>query len=112
VLDTPETLDLTWRVMREAESVARAKGTRLDQDIVDRTMSGFQKVGGRLISSMFTDLERGYPLEVGLLNGAVARLGKEMGVPTPLNDFITRCLALPHNRAMARRFSKSTVTGG
>ncbi|MBA2290741.1 MAG: 2-dehydropantoate 2-reductase, partial [Chloroflexia bacterium] len=31
------------------------------------------------------DLERGTPLEVGSLNGAVVRLGSEAGIPTPLN---------------------------
>ena len=108
VLETPETLELTWRVMREAETVARARGIGLDDDIVEKAMAGFQEVGGRFVSSMFTDLERGNPLEVDVLNGAVSRLGKELGVDTPVNDFIAGCLAPAHNGAVARRASRTT----
>ena len=103
VLETPETLELTWWVMREAEAVARAIGIGLDEDIVEKAMAGFQEVGGRLVSSMFTDLERGNPLEVDILNGAVSRLGKDLGVATPVNDFIAGCLAPAHNSAVAQR---------
>jgi len=52
---------------------------------------------------MFTDLERGNRLEVGVLNGAVARLGVELGIATPANEFITACLTVAHNRAVAHQ---------
>ena len=99
VLDTPETLDLTWRVMREAEAVARASGVELDGDVVESTMAEFQETRDELTSSMFLDLEAGNPLELSLLNGAVSRIGGEVGVPTPVNDFITACLSVANNRA-------------
>lgn len=99
VLDTPETLDLTWRVMREAAEVGRAKGVNLDDDIVESTMSHFQELKHELISSMYLDLQSGNPLELDVLNGGISRLGAEVGVPTPVNDFIAACLAVAHNRA-------------
>ena len=74
VLDMPETLDMASTVVGEAEAVARAKGIDLDPDIVDGIMSRYQTTGRNLLSSMFTDLKRGNPLEVGVLNGAVAKL--------------------------------------
>jgi ketopantoate reductase len=40
---------------------------------------------------------------VAILNGAISRSGREHGVPTPVNDFITSSLTVSHNRAMARR---------
>ena len=52
-------------------------------------------------SSMKSDLDNGRPLEVGVLNGAVARLARETGAPAPVNELIAMCLALPHNRAMS-----------
>jgi 2-dehydropantoate 2-reductase len=103
VLSTPETLDLTWRVMREVKAVADARDAGLAPDVVESTMALFEEAGGRLTSSMFTDLERGNPLEVDVLNGAVARLGKELGVATPVNDLITACLTPAHKRGAARR---------
>jgi 2-dehydropantoate 2-reductase len=44
---------------------------------------------------MLIDLERGRRLEVEALNGALSRLGREAGVPTPVNDFIYASLK-PH----------------
>ena len=38
------------------------------------------------------------PPEIGALTGAVVRLGREAGIPTPLNDFLYGCL-LPMERA-------------
>ena len=103
VLDTPETLDMSWRVMREAEAVGRAKGVGLDDDVVDAKMATLQAEKHDILSSMKTDLNRGNPLEVHVLNGAVSRMGKEVGVPTPSNSFIADSLTVHHNRAMAER---------
>ena len=102
VLAQPETLDLTWRVMREAAAVGRASGVALDDDIVETTMAEFQETSDELTSSMFLDLEAGNPLEITLLNGAVSRIGKQVGVPTPANDFITACLSIANAKAMQR----------
>ena len=41
-------------------------------------------------------------MNIEVLNGAVSRMGRETGVPTPANDFITACLLVPHNRALAQ----------
>lgn len=99
VLDTPETRAVTLDVMREAEAVARASGVALDEGIVESVMAGFEEEKGDLLSSMFLDLEAGRPLEIGLINGAVARIGGEVGVATPANGFIAACLSIADNRA-------------
>ncbi len=102
VLAQPETLDLTWRVMREAAAAGRASGVALDGDIVETTMAEFQETSEELTSSMYIDLDAGNPLEVILLNGAVSRIGKEVGVETPVNDFITACLSIANAKAQRR----------
>ncbi len=99
IVDTPETLDLARGVLIEAAAVARAKGVGIDVDIVEATMARFQGADRTATSSMFTDLQRGRPLEVAVLNGAVSRIGKELGVATPLNDFITACLSVADRNA-------------
>jgi 2-dehydropantoate 2-reductase len=43
---------------------------------------------------MHHDLERGNPLEVRWLAGGVVELGRQKGVPTPLNRAIADILAL------------------
>ena len=97
VLATPETLDLTKRVMKEAATVARAKGIAVADDVEDRHLTYFKAHADVLFSSMYLDLTRGNPLEVGVLNGAVSRIGGDVGVATPVNDFITACLT-PYDR--------------
>ena len=99
VLETPETHALTVQVMTEALKVGQASGVPLDDGLVDSVMAGFQEEKSGLISSMHTDLMSGNPLEVSLINGAVARIGKEVGVDTPANSMIATCLAIADNRA-------------
>jgi 2-dehydropantoate 2-reductase len=43
-------------------------------------------------SSQLEDLERGRRLELPWLSGAVVRLGREVGVPTPIHQFINAVL--------------------
>ncbi len=41
---------------------------------------------------MLEDLERGRRLELPWLSGAIARMGRESGVPTPTHGFINAIL--------------------
>ena len=99
VLETPETYAMTMQVMTEALKVGQASGVPLNDGLPDSVMAGFMEEKGGLISSMHTDLVAGNPLEVSLINGAVARIGSEVGVDTPANSFIAACLAIADNRA-------------
>ena len=101
VMNTPQTADLTLSVIEEVAAVARASGVNLDSDIVESTMESFREDRYELVSSMYTDLEAGRPLELANLNGKVSALGSGLGVPTPANDFITACLTPALNRAVS-----------
>ena len=81
--------------MREVEAVARARGIALDTDVVDRTMAYMDAEVENLRASMHTDLELGRPLELEALNGALVRIGREVGVPTPING-VLYALLVPH----------------
>ncbi len=81
----PETLELFRAAMKEVADVAAAKGVTLPAD----ALAGFTAVtrGGLSIRpSMLVDLERGKPLELDRLSGAVVRAGAELGVPTPFHS--------------------------
>jgi 2-dehydropantoate 2-reductase len=43
---------------------------------------------------MLLDLERGRRMELEVFQGAAVRMGRELGVPTPVNDFIYAALKL------------------
>ena len=102
VMDTPETAELTLAVVREVAAVGTAVGVNLGDDVVERTMSILRGDKDHLLSSMHADLMAGRPLEVGNLNGRVSQLGRDYGVPTPVNDLIAACLTPAHNRAVVR----------
>ena len=101
VLETPQTADLALSVLEEAAAVGRAAGVNLADDVVETTMAHLYEEKDGLVSSMRADLSAGRPLEFANLNGKVSEMGRQLGVPTPLNDFITACLTPAHNRAVS-----------
>ncbi|MEZ5657587.1 MAG: ketopantoate reductase C-terminal domain-containing protein [Burkholderiaceae bacterium] len=77
--------------------LARARGVVLADDIVARTLAGFDKVDPGSTASMQRDIMAGRPSELDDQTGAVVRIGQELGVATPVNRFIYDCL-LPQER--------------
>ena len=90
----PQTRALAEASVRETVAVARAHGVELPSDILERTMAFFDQVPYEVKSSMLQDLEGGRRLEVSWLSGAVARLGAERGIATPVHQTIAAALAL------------------
>jgi 2-dehydropantoate 2-reductase len=88
------TRELLRETMGEVVAVARAKGINLPPDVVDRQLKFADGLPADMVSSMLGDLKRGNRLEVEWLSGAVARLGLEAHVPTPINRTIYAALKL------------------
>jgi 2-dehydropantoate 2-reductase len=99
VLDNPATDDLCRRVLEETTSVGIAAGVALPADLAQTTLAQLKQDKEDLVSSMQMDLVAGRPLELANINGAVVAIGKQHGIPTPVNDFITSCLSVAHQRA-------------
>ncbi len=82
----------TRRVMEqaveEAVRVSRALGVRLLYDRpVDKVASVCEATAGN-VASMLQDVLKENRTEVHQINGAVVRLGKEMEIPTPVNEVL------------------------
>jgi 2-dehydropantoate 2-reductase len=121
----PEGRELFDRAYREALSVALATGARPERMIVDpvppaaedgraaedsRAGPAYEAWLGEVLAgygdvkpSMLQDFERGRPTEIDFINGYVADLGRQLGVPTPANaaivatvHVITAGRAAPH----------------
>jgi 2-dehydropantoate 2-reductase len=71
--------------VEEGVAVARAKDIGLAPDTIDKVMATIAQFPPTAQSSMLTDLERGKPLELEWFSGTIARLGAELGVPTPIH---------------------------
>lgn len=81
-----ETSALMRGVMAEVAALARASGVGMEGGTVDRLFDFLREnMAPQAKSSQLVDLEAGRRLELESLNGAAVRLGRELGVPTPLN---------------------------
>ena len=90
-----ETAELFRGLMREVYTVGRARGVRIPDGTVERlweTLSPLFAANPGLHSSMYFDVVAGRRLEIEAASGAVVRLGRECGVPTPLNFAIYAAL--------------------
>lgn len=75
----------------EVTAVGRARGVALAEDIEQRCIDWLDSTAP-IKASLLVDLERNRRLEVPWLSGAVHRLGKEVGVPTPTHTAIFAAL--------------------
>jgi 2-dehydropantoate 2-reductase len=104
VLADPQLALMVERLMREVVAVAGARGLAVPAAAPDAVMAYARtQLDPQFKSSMLRDVERGGPLEVEALNGAVARYGAEAGVPTPNNERVLEELLPLHRRAMEAR---------
>lgn len=84
----PETRRMVEECMREILAVARAHNIALGEGSVERAMTLLDSLAPSATTSLQRDLAAGRPSELEAWNGAAVRLGREVGVETPLNQFI------------------------
>lgn len=92
IFNFKETQSLIRQAITEVVRVAQAKGYPLSDSVPEDILSGISGAPPQYKPSILVDLEKGKRLELEALNGALSRYGKELGVPTPINDFIYACL--------------------
>jgi 2-dehydropantoate 2-reductase len=90
VCERPDLRALVSALVDEGKAVASAQGIELDADpeeLIDHAAR--PDVAYDHKASMLQDVEARRATEIDFLNGGIARFGRELGVPTPLNDAIT-----------------------
>jgi 2-dehydropantoate 2-reductase len=90
--DDPDLYALLQAACEEAIRVGRAHGIALPDALMGEIEQMVHNLPHQAKSSMLEDLERGRRLELPWLSGAVVRLGKAVGVPTPIHSFIAAAL--------------------
>jgi 2-dehydropantoate 2-reductase len=83
----------------EVVEVGRARGVQLGVDRVAATMSAYDGVPPQTMASMQRDVMAGRPSELDAQSGAVVRLGRAAGVPTPVHAFLHDSLLPQENAA-------------
>ncbi len=99
--DDPDLLAMMQAAIMEGMALAHAKGITLPASTLDDVMTMVAGLPPNAKSSMLEDLERGKPLELPWLSGAVVRLGRETSVETPIHRFIATVLK-PHVAGSAK----------
>ncbi len=90
--DIPETRHMLEAAIAEIVQIARARKIALPEDIASATLAFIDGIAPGVTASMQRDIMDGKPSELGSQNGAVVRMGLEMGIPTPLHTFIYHSL--------------------
>jgi len=104
VRSDPELRALLIGTFEETAAVADARGIALPPNPMATVLGSVDTyLAPDAKSSMCRDVERGRPLEVEAINGAVVRYGEAAGVPTPCNRTILEALLPKHRAAMAQR---------
>jgi 2-dehydropantoate 2-reductase len=92
IVNDPELLEMLKAAARETLAVAHAKGVQVSGTIDEDVAVAYKALPPQAKASMLEDLERGRRIELPWLSGAVVRLGREVGVPTPIHAFISTVL--------------------
>lgn len=92
IMQDPDLRAMLKGAVAEALAVANARGIPVRSDLVDDVAKAYDALPPQTKASMLVDLENGRRLELPWLSGAVARIGQEVGVPTPIHGFIAAVL--------------------
>jgi len=89
VLSYPPTFRLQELAMKEGMAVGKAKGIRFRYS--DPVKKLKEIVSGAPLNrcSMLQDIQRGKRTEIDYINGAVVELGRELNIPTRVNEVLT-----------------------
>ncbi|MEK6618413.1 MAG: 2-dehydropantoate 2-reductase [Nitrospirota bacterium] len=87
-LDHPEMLSVIHQIVGEVAAVAAGLKVPLDADMADKVLRWSQEIRD-IHTSMYDDWKAGRPTEIDSLNGYIVQKGRELGIPTPVNEALT-----------------------
>jgi len=112
LLEQAETRELLTEATEEVFRVGLAKGIKLPDDSLRKTLDTLESMPANSTTSMQRDIVRGQPSELDVQNGAIVRMADEVGLQAPANRFFLYSLrslelrargALKFNRRSSQR---------
>jgi 2-dehydropantoate 2-reductase len=101
LLELPHAWEVAVAAAVEAQAVARAARFNLSGDPEARLRQVCTATAANR-SSMLQDILAGRPTEIEALNAQVANRGRALGLPTPVNDLLTRLMRAAEQSAPFR----------
>jgi 2-dehydropantoate 2-reductase len=87
-LDHPEMMSVIRQIVGEVAAVSAAVKVPLPLDMPERVVKATQEIRD-IHTSMYDDWKAGRRTEIDYLNGFIVRKGRELGIPTPVNEALT-----------------------
>ncbi len=102
ILACPPSRAFLEGLLGEVHRVARAQGVNLPDDAPAQRAAYLEKLEPGARTSMYHDLVAGRRMELEFLHGTAVRLGRQLGVPTPL-CFAVYAALKPHDDRARRK---------
>ncbi len=87
-LDHPEMSGVIRQIVGEVAAVSAAMKVPLPLDMPERVIKATQEIRD-IHTSMYDDWKAGRRTEIDFLNGFIVQKGRELGIPTPVNEALT-----------------------
>lgn len=87
-LDHPEMSGVIRQIVGEVAAVSAAMKVPLPLDMPERVIKATQEIRD-IHTSMYDDWKAGRRTEIDSLNGFIVQKGRELGIPTPVNEALT-----------------------
>jgi len=103
VMNDPDTWEVASGCAKEAYTVARAQGVRLD---IEEPVAYVRNFGSKIPDarpSMLLDHQAGRMSEIDAINGAIPVAGKALGVATPYNTVVSALVRAKERRLGVRK---------
>jgi 2-dehydropantoate 2-reductase len=88
MIEVPEVKEMMLKIAQEVYDVAKAKHINLDENSIEKQFEIIHKQPYKTTSSLQRDIMQGKPSELDAQNGTIVRLGKKLGIQTPINHFV------------------------
>jgi len=85
VMNDEAIAEVAREIVRECVAVGRAEGAQLDDNVPDEVVAAYRSAPPDSLNSLHADRLAGRPMEIDARNGAIVRLGRKHGIPTPYN---------------------------
>ena len=92
VADNEYAHEVAVNLVKEAIAVANATGCSFNEEAELKSAFDVAVATGTNRSSMLQCVDTKRPTEIAIINGAVCRIGREIGMPTPYNDVIVKLM--------------------
>ncbi|MDF0675246.1 MAG: 2-dehydropantoate 2-reductase [Nitrospira sp.] len=87
-LDHPEMAGVIRQIVGEVAAIAATLKVPLPPDMAERVVKASQEIRD-IHTSMYDDWKAGRRTEIDYLNGFIVRKGRDLGIPTPVNEALT-----------------------